>query len=207
MEGDRFLRAVKGVWDDHTGSMRKLKDILKYMVGVVYRGRELTCRTRRTRRNNDCRRSTMLGCSSSSHTSSAPRHIPSTPISSAHCLLKFSSSATASPSSGRLWPTVSTSCDGCSTQNASGDDRFTQPTSSPSSCAEVENFTDTRQSRNWSWATHPHTCGTSNGDWQRRTTARRTTCRRTRASHCRRCLSTTSLLPTCKQLCACREQV
>ena len=32
MEGDRFLRAVKGVWEDHTGSMRKLKDVLKYMV-------------------------------------------------------------------------------------------------------------------------------------------------------------------------------
>ncbi|KLT38707.1 Cullin-domain-containing protein [Cutaneotrichosporon oleaginosum] len=31
VEGDRFLRAVKGVWDDHTGSMRKLKDILRYM--------------------------------------------------------------------------------------------------------------------------------------------------------------------------------
>ncbi|KAE8541583.1 hypothetical protein D1P53_001751 [Cryptococcus gattii VGV] len=25
-EGDRFLKAVKGVWEDHTGSMRKLKD-------------------------------------------------------------------------------------------------------------------------------------------------------------------------------------
>lgn len=33
VEGDRFLRSVKSVWDDHTGSMRKLKDILKYMVG------------------------------------------------------------------------------------------------------------------------------------------------------------------------------
>lgn len=32
VEGDRFLRSVKSVWDDHTGSMRKLKDILKYMV-------------------------------------------------------------------------------------------------------------------------------------------------------------------------------
>ena len=32
MEGDRFLKAVKGVWEDHTGSMRKLKDVLKYMV-------------------------------------------------------------------------------------------------------------------------------------------------------------------------------
>ncbi|KAL7424536.1 hypothetical protein Q5752_000220 [Cryptotrichosporon argae] len=31
MEGDRFLKAVKGVWEDHTGSMRKLQDILKYM--------------------------------------------------------------------------------------------------------------------------------------------------------------------------------
>lgn len=34
MEGDRFLKAVKGVWEDHTGSMRKLKDVLKYMVGL-----------------------------------------------------------------------------------------------------------------------------------------------------------------------------
>jgi cullin 3 len=32
LEGDRFLKAVKGVWEDHTGSMRKLKDVLKYMV-------------------------------------------------------------------------------------------------------------------------------------------------------------------------------
>jgi cullin 3 len=32
MEGDRFLKAVKGVWEDHTGSMRKLKDVLRYMV-------------------------------------------------------------------------------------------------------------------------------------------------------------------------------
>jgi cullin 3 len=31
LEGDRFLKAVKGVWEDHTGSMRKLKDVLKYM--------------------------------------------------------------------------------------------------------------------------------------------------------------------------------
>ncbi|WVQ83655.1 hypothetical protein IAT38_005798 [Cryptococcus sp. DSM 104549] len=31
MEGDRFLKALKGVWEDHTGSMRKLKDVLKYM--------------------------------------------------------------------------------------------------------------------------------------------------------------------------------
>lgn len=35
MEGDRFLKAVKGVWEDHTGSMRKLKDILKYMVSGI----------------------------------------------------------------------------------------------------------------------------------------------------------------------------
>lgn len=32
MEGDRFLKAVKGVWEDHTGSMRKLKLVLTYMV-------------------------------------------------------------------------------------------------------------------------------------------------------------------------------
>jgi cullin 3 len=36
MEGDRFLKAVKGVWEDHTGSMRKLKDVLKYMVSSGY---------------------------------------------------------------------------------------------------------------------------------------------------------------------------
>ncbi|WVO21727.1 uncharacterized protein IAS62_003039 [Cryptococcus decagattii] len=30
-EGDRFLKAVKDVWEDHTASMRKLKDVLKYM--------------------------------------------------------------------------------------------------------------------------------------------------------------------------------
>ena len=34
LEGDRFLRAVKGVWEDHTGSMRKLKDVLKYMASL-----------------------------------------------------------------------------------------------------------------------------------------------------------------------------
>lgn len=35
LEGDRFLKAVKGVWEDHTGSMRKLKDVLKYMVSTA----------------------------------------------------------------------------------------------------------------------------------------------------------------------------
>ena len=35
MEGDRFLKALKSVWDDHTGSMRKLKDVLKYMVRLL----------------------------------------------------------------------------------------------------------------------------------------------------------------------------
>jgi len=37
MEGDQFLKAVKNVWEDHTGSMRKLKDVLKYMVSRVRR--------------------------------------------------------------------------------------------------------------------------------------------------------------------------
>nr|ODN92217.1 hypothetical protein L204_05313 [Cryptococcus depauperatus CBS 7855] len=31
MEGDRFLKSIKSVWDDHTGSIRKLRDVLKYM--------------------------------------------------------------------------------------------------------------------------------------------------------------------------------
>lgn len=32
VEGDRFLRAVKSVWDDHVGAMLKIKDILRYLV-------------------------------------------------------------------------------------------------------------------------------------------------------------------------------
>ncbi|WVQ75637.1 hypothetical protein IAR50_005266 [Cryptococcus sp. DSM 104548] len=31
LEGDRFLKALKGVWEDHIGSMRKLKAVLQYM--------------------------------------------------------------------------------------------------------------------------------------------------------------------------------
>ncbi|WWC91937.1 uncharacterized protein L201_006889 [Kwoniella dendrophila CBS 6074] len=31
LEGDRFLKAMKSAWEDHTGSMRKIRDILKYM--------------------------------------------------------------------------------------------------------------------------------------------------------------------------------
>jgi hypothetical protein len=47
MEGDRFLKAVKGVWEDHTGSMRKLKDVLRYMVSR-HTKLSLTFRTRST---------------------------------------------------------------------------------------------------------------------------------------------------------------
>ena len=49
MEGDRFLKAVKGVWEDHTGSMRKLKDVLKYMVSLGILCSCSRCRTRCTR--------------------------------------------------------------------------------------------------------------------------------------------------------------
>lgn len=31
-EGERFLKAVKGVWDDHISCMGKIRDVLKYMV-------------------------------------------------------------------------------------------------------------------------------------------------------------------------------
>lgn len=31
-EGEKFLAALKSVWDDHTACMSKLKDLLKYMV-------------------------------------------------------------------------------------------------------------------------------------------------------------------------------
>lgn len=32
LEGERFLKALKAVWDDHVSSMDKLSKILKYMV-------------------------------------------------------------------------------------------------------------------------------------------------------------------------------
>jgi cullin 3 len=35
VEGDRFLKALKSVWEDHTGSMRKLRDVLRYMVSSL----------------------------------------------------------------------------------------------------------------------------------------------------------------------------
>ena len=31
-EGETFLKALRKVWDDHTSSLSKLKDVLKYMV-------------------------------------------------------------------------------------------------------------------------------------------------------------------------------
>lgn len=34
-EGERLLKAIRDVWDDHIGSMTKLRDLLKYMVSVV----------------------------------------------------------------------------------------------------------------------------------------------------------------------------
>jgi hypothetical protein len=36
VEGDRFLRAVKGVWDDHIAAMMKIKAILGYMVRTYH---------------------------------------------------------------------------------------------------------------------------------------------------------------------------
>ena len=36
IEGDVFLKSVKGVWEDHTASMRKVRDILKYMVRLIH---------------------------------------------------------------------------------------------------------------------------------------------------------------------------
>jgi cullin 3 len=33
-EGELLLRALRRVWDDHTGNMSKLRDILKYMVSI-----------------------------------------------------------------------------------------------------------------------------------------------------------------------------
>ena len=33
--GERFLKAVREAWDDHIGSMSKLRDLLKYMVSLT----------------------------------------------------------------------------------------------------------------------------------------------------------------------------
>lgn len=35
LEGERFLKALKAVWDDHISSMDKLSKILKYMVSCA----------------------------------------------------------------------------------------------------------------------------------------------------------------------------
>lgn len=32
LEGDMFLKALKGVWEDHTGSMHKITAVVRYMV-------------------------------------------------------------------------------------------------------------------------------------------------------------------------------
>jgi cullin 3 len=44
-EDEMLLKALRRVWDDHTGSMSKLRDILKYMVSVhgLFRNRHLIC--------------------------------------------------------------------------------------------------------------------------------------------------------------------
>jgi len=34
-EGESLLKALRRVWDDHTGNMSKLRDILKYMVSIL----------------------------------------------------------------------------------------------------------------------------------------------------------------------------
>lgn len=35
-EGEVLLKAVRKVWDDHTSSLSKLRDVLKYMVRALY---------------------------------------------------------------------------------------------------------------------------------------------------------------------------
>lgn len=39
-EGERFLKALKGVWDDHISCMGKVRDVLKYMVCPPARPRD-----------------------------------------------------------------------------------------------------------------------------------------------------------------------
>jgi hypothetical protein len=38
LEGDMFLKALKGVWEDHTGSMHKITAVVRYMVSCLYPG-------------------------------------------------------------------------------------------------------------------------------------------------------------------------
>lgn len=35
-EGESLLKALRRIWDDHVGSMSKLRDILKYMVRSLH---------------------------------------------------------------------------------------------------------------------------------------------------------------------------
>lgn len=35
LEGDMFLKALKGVWEDHTGSMHKITAVVRYMVRTL----------------------------------------------------------------------------------------------------------------------------------------------------------------------------
>ena len=37
LEGDMFLKALKGVWEDHTGSMHKITAVVRYMVSIQIR--------------------------------------------------------------------------------------------------------------------------------------------------------------------------
>lgn len=133
-EGDRFLKAVKGVWEDHTGSMRKLKDVLKYMASGVLpsptRNADNRHRTKFTPRRQTYRQSTNSASPSSSPTSSAS--LPSTPTSSPPSSPKSSSNAKGSPSPARQCANVSISCYASTSQNARAERAYTGKISSPS---------------------------------------------------------------------------
>lgn len=106
--GDQFLKAVKGVWDDHVSCMRKLRDVLKYMVSSLYSllergGRPANLEGRRTKctpplRGTGIRRCPPSGISaysSSSNASSVPGTTRLAPLCFPPPWRRFDSTATA----------------------------------------------------------------------------------------------------------------
>lgn len=152
-EGDRFLKAVKGVWEDHTGSMRKLKDVLKYMashrisiLALFGLGFNLSHRIKCMRRQQACPQSMTSASPFSSYTSSAD--LPSTPTSSPPSSPKSSSNVKVSPSHVPPCANASISCYASKYQNATAARVSTSKISSPSFYDGAASGTSTKQAKN-----------------------------------------------------------
>lgn len=63
-EGETLLKALRRIWDDHVGSMSKLRDILKYMVCISYSSIQSTLDiiSSGSSLHQGCRRPRNMGC-------------------------------------------------------------------------------------------------------------------------------------------------